>query len=96
MGESETAGLMGLLYGLVKPIVKAAVVEGLAEHAGELGQGALWDRPDVGTYLKCSLVKVDGLVAREVDPLPSLKIDGSRRFEPAAVRQWAASQKGAA
>jgi hypothetical protein len=85
-----------VVRGLVAPIVKVAVAEALAEHARDSGPEALWDRPDTATYLKCSLVKLDGLVARIEDPIPSIKIDGSRRFVPSKVRQWATEQQGAA
>lgn len=50
----------------------------------------LWTAHDVATYLRKSIRWVRGETsARDPDRLPCLRIGGSVRFEPEAVRAWA-------
>lgn len=51
---------------------------------------ALWTYKEVARYLSLSESHVRRLVSQ--NRIPSMKIGGSRRFDPEQVRQWVRSQ----
>lgn len=53
----------------------------------------LWTIGDVADYLRVSRAKTYRLV--NADGLPGLKIGGSWRFRPSAVREWVAERERA-
>ena len=52
----------------------------------------LWIAADVETFLGVKTTTVYAYMKRTEDPLPSFRIGGSRRFDPAAVKAWATRQ----
>ena len=54
---------------------------------------ALWDARDVAAYLKTSRSWV--YQRAEAGLLPSLRVGGLRRFEPAVIRAWARGETSA-
>lgn len=44
--------------------------------------------PDVAAILGLSKVKVYALLKQRPDGLPSIKIDGARRIQPAKLQAW--------
>ena len=50
----------------------------------------MWDKADCADYLKVSPRTVERLMVSEVSPLPFSRIGNQVRFDPDAVKYWAA------